>query len=213
MKKLIFLSVALFAITACQKDPDMGELSGEYAVFTSYDASKFPTTQTKVYVPTVIKVLNSNGTEPTNWDSATSAAAASIINNFKAGLAADGYATNGVQGTDLELSLVYTLNVSYFYDYAPYYWWWDWDGGWWPYWYYPYPYAYVYEYTTASFVAELTLPNPTSASLKSSSTLPVLWNVFIGGYDYGSQETNGQYIARRVGQAFAQSPYLKPAAQ
>lgn len=210
MKKLIFFSVALLAITACQKDPDMGKLENDYSVYTTYDPTKFTPAKayhTKVFVPTAITVLNQSGTEPTSWSTGN---AQSIITAFRTGLTSYGYDVNGVEGTDLELKLTYVRNVTYYYDYYPDYWWWDyWDGGYWPYWYYPYPYAYVYEFSMASLSAELVTPG--ASGLSQGSTLPVQWNVFIGGYDYGSQETNGGYIAARVPQAFTQSPYLKTA--
>lgn len=209
MKKLIYLLIASLAVVSCQKDPDLDELSNEYVVYTSYDASQFATPYaagTKVFVADSITVLNADGTV-TGWYP-LDPMANSIIAAYKKGLTDYGYAIAETKaGADLQLTMAYVQNITLYYDYYPDYWWWDWwDYPYWPSWYYPYPYDYfVYAYSSISMTAELLPAN----ALPTSNTLPIKWNSFLGGYDFGSRDANGQYILDRIPQAFSQSPYLQ----
>ena len=38
MKKLLFLACAALAVTACEKDPDMGNLDANLAVYTDHES-------------------------------------------------------------------------------------------------------------------------------------------------------------------------------
>ncbi len=203
MKKFLYLFIAVFAVTSCQKDPDMGDLSDDYVVFTTNDPDYFTATTTPsnptVFIPAAIREVQADGT-PVNWDDAN---AQSIINVFRTNLAAMNYDVTApdAASADLVLNLTYAKDVTIYVDY-PTYWWWD---GYWPYWYYPYPYPYVYGYAVASIVGELIQPGV----VESDTTNPVVWNAFVGGYDYGNKAVDTPYFVKGAQQAFNQSPYLE----
>ena len=57
MKKLIPILLAVFALSSCEKDPDMGKLDNNYLVYTNYDKKadfKVPT----FYLADQILVIN-----------------------------------------------------------------------------------------------------------------------------------------------------------
>ena len=39
MKKLVYILLAVFALTSCREEPDLSELSSDFLVFTNYDKS------------------------------------------------------------------------------------------------------------------------------------------------------------------------------
>lgn len=53
MKKLIYVLIAVFALTSCREDPDLGDLSSDFLVFTNYDGKADFNRFTRYYMPTV----------------------------------------------------------------------------------------------------------------------------------------------------------------
>lgn len=200
MKKLLFLLIVPFAITACQQDPDLDELSDDYVVFTTYDPSFSFSTPTNVYVPSAITLLdNVDGTTDV-WNDAD---AQRILSEFSTKLTSAGYTVvNTELGADLYLEVSFLENVTYFVDYP--YWWWDpyWWDGYWPDWYYPYP--VVYGYAVGSLIGELVDP-----SLVTGDELPSVWYTYIAGDESNSTDYDTDRIVDGIDQAFKQSTYLK----
>lgn len=59
MKKLIPILLAVFALTSCEKDPDLGKLEDNYLVYTNHDEKanfKVPT----FFLAPQILVINDN---------------------------------------------------------------------------------------------------------------------------------------------------------
>lgn len=206
MKKLLYLLIAVSIATACQKDPDLGELSTDYMVYTTYKADYDFSGPKTVYVPESILLPGTTKGESQEWDDQYSD---DILNEFVSQLQGVGYTVTRTldleDPADLNLEVTYLEDTQIFVDYP--YWWWDpfyWDGGYWPYWYYPYP--VVYGYTIGSLIGELVLSN--SDALESSGELPTVWYTYITGEEYGSKATSTPYIVKGVDKAFAQSPEL-----
>ena len=51
MKKLIYVLIAVFALTSCREDPDLGDLSSDFLVFTNYDGKADFNRFTRYYMP------------------------------------------------------------------------------------------------------------------------------------------------------------------
>lgn len=206
MKKLLYLLAAAAIMTACQKDPDFGELSTDYMVYTTYDASYTFTGSKTVYVPQAILVPSTTAGQSAEWNDQYSE---QILSKFVSHFQSAGYTVvrtlSDPDVTTLHLNVTYLENTQVFVDYP--YWWWDpywWDGGYWPGWYYPYP--VVYGYTIGSLIGELVVPNATA--LQASQTLPTVWYTYIAGEQYGSKAQSTPYIVTGVDKAFAQSPEI-----
>ena len=211
MKKILLLALAAAVVTACEKDPDLGKLSGDYLVHTSFDPNAFPKAAgTRVFVPGFVNELQRDGTMA-EWSTGD---APDILDMFAAGLAEMGYDVvrpddADQDDIDLNLSLSYVRDVTYYFTWFPNYWWWHyWDMGFWPQWYFPYPRWQVFRFAVASLTAELIVaddPGPGG----DPDDFPVRWNVFIGGHDFGSKAGNTPSIQKGIPQAFAQSQYLQ----
>ncbi len=200
MKKLVLLPIALLAIVACQKDPDMSELSDEYMVATVYDNTYNFNSPTTVYVPaTTIDLLDNPDGQIDEWNDANSR---KILDTVAYQLTQAGYTVvRGDVPHDMEMNVSFVENTTYFVDYP--YWWWDPYYYWWDGWYYPYP--VVYGYTTGALILEFVVPN-----LQQNTTdIPSKWYAYITGAESGSENTDTQYMIRGVGTAFTQSPYFK----
>lgn len=202
MKKIIYLLIAVFAVTACQKEPDFDELSEEYLVFTSYDNGYSFSTPTTIFVPNSIVLLGTSQGESPEWSDAN---AQKILTEFVTNFTTAGYTVtrNATAAADLKLNVSFIEDVTYFitYDY-PYWWWWDY---YWPGWYYPYP--LVYGYAVGSLISELVVPGVEANP--SGQKLPTEWYSYISGEEYGNKDMVTPYIVRGVDNAFKQSPYLK----
>ena len=59
MKRFIYLFIAAFAITPCQKDPDMDDLDNDFLVYTSYDAKADFASFTNYVLPDSILLIGS----------------------------------------------------------------------------------------------------------------------------------------------------------
>ncbi len=215
MKKLIYAGTlaifALFTATSCQLDPDMGELSDEYLVYTNYDPAADFSKYTTVFVPdSILLIQGKQTTTPQYWKDAN---AQQILNTFKSELQGRGYTiTNDKDAATLGVQVSYIQNITYFIDYIDPYWWWDyypyyWDPtywGDWGYWYYPYP--VVYTYATGSLLADMV---DLTATPGPNNKLPILWNTYITGLLSGSADFDTSLAVSAVQQAFTQSPYIQ----
>ena len=52
MKKLIYVLIAVFALTSCREDPDLGDLSSDFLVFTNSTARRISTVSPVIICPT-----------------------------------------------------------------------------------------------------------------------------------------------------------------
>ncbi len=57
MKKSIYILMAVFALVACRRDPDLGELSSDFLVFTNYDTAANFNEFVTYYMPDSIMII------------------------------------------------------------------------------------------------------------------------------------------------------------
>ena len=207
MKKLIYVLIAVFALTSCREDPDLGDLSSDFLVFTNYDGKADFNRFTRYYMPDSVMVIGDTK-DPEYW---TGSKAADILKAYEDNMQACGYVrTDDKSEADVGLQISYVQSVAYFVDYRNPYWWNEYPGYWlpgywgdWGYWYYPYP--VVYSYRVGSLLTEMVdLSTPPSADRK----LTVVWNSFLSGLLSGSDAFNMELTVRAINQSFVQSPYL-----
>ena len=207
MKKLIYVLIAVFALTSCREDPDLGDLSSDFLVFTNYDGkadfNRFP----RYYMPDSVMVIGDTK-DPEYW---TGSKAADILKAYEDNMQACGYVrTDDKSEADVGLQISYVQSVAYFVDYRNPYWWNEYPGYWlpgywgdWGYWYYPYP--VVYSYSVGSLLTEMV---DLSTSPSADRKLTVVWNSFLSGLLSGSDAFNMELTVRAINQSFVQSPYL-----
>ena len=208
MKRFIYLFIAAFAITSCQKDPDMDDLDNDFLVYTSYDAKADIASFTNYVLPDSILLIGS-GNKAEYWKGED---AQEIIDAFVAGMDGRGYTrVTEKDQADLGIQLSYVKQVTYYVGYDSPYWWYYypyyWAPGYWGNWYgWYYPYAVYYGYTSGSMLAEAV---DLKAEQGAGHKLPVVWNAFLGGLLGSSGRYNLDRTLQAVDQAFVQSPYLK----
>ena len=223
MKTKHLLSIALLAAVvgfgSCQKEPSDSSLSDEYLVYTAYDQQADFTAHTTYYLPDSIlligpEAVNTQGNKVAKyWKDANAQA---LIGAVAAALNERGYeritdplerqtADFGVQMSYVEETTLFVgYNNPYWWGYYPYYWGPGYRGSWWGGWYYPF--QTYYSYTTGSLLTEVV---DLTADERSDRKLPVLWNSYISGLLRGGKLIDINEAVEAVGQAFAQSPYLK----
>ena len=207
MKKLIYVLIAVFALTSCREDPDLGDLSSDFLVFTNYDGKADFNRFTRYYMPDSVMVIGDTK-DPEYW---TGSKAADILKAYEDNMQACGYVrTDDKSEADVGLQISYVQSVAYFVDYRNPYWWNEYPGYWlpgywgdWGYWYYPYP--VVYSYSVGSLLTEMV---DLSTSPSADRKLTVVWNSFLSGLLSGSDAFNMELIVRAINQSFVQSPYL-----
>lgn len=69
MKKLIYVLIAVFALTSCREDPDLGDLSSDFLVFTNYDGKADFNRFTRYYMPDSVMVIGDTK-DPEYWTAA-----------------------------------------------------------------------------------------------------------------------------------------------
>lgn len=158
MKKSIYILMAVFALVACRRDPDLGELSSDFLVFTNYDTAANFNEFVTYYMPDSIMIIGDRDI-PEYW---TGINAEAILETYADNMGMCGYLrVSDKEEADLGLQISYIESVSYFVDYysSPY-WWNAYPGYWWPRywgdwsdWYYPYP--VVYSYSVGSLLTEM----------------------------------------------------------
>ena len=207
MKKLIYVLIAVFALTSCREDPDLGDLSSDFLVFTNYDGKADFNRFTRYYMPDSVMVIGATK-DPEYW---TGSKAADILKAYEDNMQACGYVrTDDKSEADVGLQISYVQSVAYFVDYRNPYWWNEYPGYWlpgywgdWGYWYYPYP--VVYSYSVGSLLTEMV---DLSTSPSADRKLTVVWNSFLSGLLSGSDAFNMELTVRAINQSFVQSPYL-----
>ena len=207
MKKLIYVLIAVFALTSCREDPDLGDLSSDFLVFTNYDGKADFNRFTRYYMPDSVMVIGDTK-DPEYW---TGSKAADILKASEDNMQACGYVrTDDKSEADVGLQISYVQSVAYFVDYRNPYWWNEYPGYWlpgywgdWGYWYYPYP--VVYSYSVGSLLTEMV---DLSTSPSADRKLTVVWNSFLSGLLSGSDAFNMELTVRAINQSFVQSPYL-----
>ena len=207
MKKLIYVLIAVFALTSCREDPDLGDLSSDFLVFTNYDGKADFNRFTRYYMPDSVMVIGDTK-DPEYW---TGSKAADILKAYEDNMQACGYVrTDDKSEADVGLQISYVQSVAYFVDYRNPYWWNEYPGYWlpgywgdWGYWYYPYP--VVYSYSVGSLLTEMV---DLSTSPSADRKLTVVWNSFLSGLLSGSDAFNMDLTVRAINQSFVQSPYL-----
>ena len=207
MKKLIYVLIAVFALTSCREDPDLGDLSSDFLVFTNYDGKADFNRFTRYYMPDSVMVIGDTK-DPEYW---TGSKAADILKAYEDNMQACGYVrTDDKSEADVGLQISYVQSVAYFVDYRNPYWWNEYPGYWlpgywgdWGHWYYPYP--VVYSYSVGSLLTEMV---DLSTSPSADRKLTVVWNSFLSGLLSGSDAFNMELTVRAINQSFVQSPYL-----
>ena len=207
MKKLIYVLIAVFALTSCREDPDLGDLSSDFLVFTNYDGKADFNRFTRYYMPDSVMVIGDTK-DPEYW---TGSKAADILKAYEDNMQACGYVrTDDKSEADVGLQISYVQSVAYFVDYRNPYWWNEYPGYWlpgywgdWGYWYYPY--SVVYSYSVGSLLTEMV---DLSTSPSADRKLTVVWNSFLSGLLSGSDAFNMELTVRAINQSFVQSPYL-----
>ena len=207
MKKLIYVLIAVFALTSCREDPDLGDLSSDFLVFTNYDGKADFNRFTRYYMPDSVMVIGDTK-DPEYW---TGSKAADILKAYEDNMQACGYVrTDDKSEADVGLQISYVQSVAYFVDYRNPYWWNEYPGYWLPgYWGdwvgWHYPYSVYYGYTAGSLLMEML---DLQADQESGKKLPIVWDSFIGGLLTSDADLNQQHTIAAVEQAFEQSPYL-----
>ncbi len=208
MKRLIPILLAVFAFTACEKDPDLNKLADEYLVYTSEASdAKFSTAST-FYLADAILVASSSEKEETM----TGVAAEEILNAISTQMVSRGYALSTTkEDADLAISVTYVQSTYYFSDYgypnwiygSGSYWgnYWGWGGG------FYYPYSMTYSLTTNSFIIDMGYQGGTTATT-STSKLPIWWTCYMVAPAYSSS-ISATLAVKGVQQAFSQSTYIK----
>lgn len=205
MKRFIPILFAVFALAACEKEPDTDKLDNEYLVYTNYDKDcDFSNFQT-YYVPDSILYINSNDKKE-YWQSE---AAQVVLSEYIKNMDERFLRVDNIADADLGLQLSYVANTYTFTDFVgdpwwsgyPYYWSPGYWGGYWGGLYYPFP--IVYSYSTGSIIGELV-----DLSVPEGKTLNVVWNSYISGLLYNNGRLNLEKAQNAIDQAFRQSTYL-----
>ncbi len=206
MKRIIPILMAVFALTACEKEPDTDKLDNEYMVYTDYDTSfDFAAPQT-YYVADSILYINS-GEKKEFWKAD---AAEQVRSTFIDNMSLRFTRVYDIADADIGLQLSYVASTYTFAGYGndpwwynyPYYWSPGYWGGFWGGWYYPYP--IVYSYSTGSIIGEIV-----NLNVPDEKKLPVVWNTYISGLLNSAGRLNMNKVEAGINQAFTQSPYLK----
>ena len=210
MKKVIFYSVLALLAIACQKEPYSQDSDGEYLVYTApakdVDFSDYLTFD---IADSVLVIGDGQKSYYSQSDNALALIQAYRTNMEKLGfiyLPSNPDAELGIQVTYAEDTERF---VQYYDD--PY-WWLDYPGYWpagywggWTGWYYPYP--VVYSYTTNALIADIV----DLTAGEENGKLKIIWSCYIGGPASSSINYDVKRMSAAVDQAFAQSPYIKPA--
>lgn len=212
MKKFIPILLSVIALTSCQKEPDMNQLSSELLVYTSYDKDCQYSNYTTFYLPDSILVLDNRAYQP-QYYTTDDPRAKIILDAFNDQMTSRGYkAVEDKSMADMGLQLSYIKNTNTFvYQEFPF-WWYDfnyywpsiyWDpafANWFPY----YPYTVAYSYTVGSLIAELIVLKDAD---HTSSRLPMAWTAYLSGVQTNNQLNTSRALSG-IYQAFEQSPYI-----
>lgn len=203
MKKLLLLACAALVMPSCEKDPDMGELDANLAVYTDYDSDVDFGAYTTYFLPD--SILEAGSHHASYWKDENALA---VIGRVEAQMDGRGYVRiadpekKNEASVGVQLSYIpQTTNVvvgGYFDGWWNCGFWGPWSG-----WYYPYPVSYSYD--TNTLVLEIV---DLKAAESADGKLPVVWYANASGFDFGGRY-NLQLLEDAVDQAFGQSPYIK----
>ena len=204
------LFAAVLIVAACEKTPDTGKLDNSYLVYTDGDENTDFKKLKTFYVPDSVLIITGSATKH-KYLYATPEADI-LIGAFVEGMNNAGYVrTADKDDADLGLQISYVEETYRFRYYDNFPWWygypWYWSYGYWGNWggWY-WPYSITYSYTTGSVLGELvdlTEEDTTSKPLK------VVWTTYVSGLLENNGELNLTAVKQAIGQAFAQSSYLK----
>ncbi|MGX5820358.1 DUF4136 domain-containing protein [Chitinophaga lutea] len=205
MKRNTTLLLALLIyLSACRKEPDLSELSGNFVVQTDAASGTNFSAYKTYYISDTIALVSDNKKDSI----LIGAGAQQVIAAIKQNMSARGYTfVPKIAKPDLGINTVAFKNVTVGVVYPG--WWWGYPGYWDPWywgWYYPYyyPWSVAYAVTTGSLIGELIDLKNVDASQK----LQVIWTFSLNGA-LGSDQTNTTRAVDGVNQAFTQSEYLK----
>ena len=218
MKRAIPILLLAVVFTACQKEPDLNQLSSDLIVYTSYDKSANFNGYLTFAIPDSILLLDDKA-KPTyipGNDPRTSAINSAIISEMNG----RGYVqVENTADADLGIQVSYVKDTNTIVSYAmsnPYWWYgynYYWPGSYWnPYWWgwgpsYSYPISYTY--TVGSLIVEIVALADANVTTKK---IPVIWTAYMAGI-LSSNQININLTVSGIYQAFEQSPYLQSSAQ
>ena len=208
-KNFVLLTVLAAALASCQKSPDLENLDYEYLVYTQRDTTADWSAHTTYYVADSILIIG-NSEDPMYWNDDEAEKLLSMITTT---MDERGYTRSTTkEEADLGIQVSYISSTHFFVNYpvTPYWWWyypgyWDsyyWGG--WGYWGYGFP--IYYSYSENSLLMETVDLNAPTGKDKE---LPVIWNAYINGDVSGHYTFDVNRMARGIGRAFEQSPYIK----
>lgn len=201
--------LSLLGTAACEKEPDLKRMDGDYFVGTGYEPKADFCGAFTFFLPDSILIIGEKN-EP---DYLTDSQAARIVDTYVAGMEERGYVrTPDKAAADLGIQLTYIGNTTHFIEWVgkPA-WWWGYPGFWspaywgnWGYWYYSFPVAY--NCATGKLLMEMVdLRTPEGPQQR----LPVIWNNYIHGWLTRYEKTDTDLLLRGIHQAFQQSGYVK----
>ena len=115
MKKLVYILLAVFALTSCREEPDLSELSSDFLVFTNYDKSTEFSNMKNYYMPDSVLVIG-NEDKAEYW---TGDQAAPYLEAYEENMQSFGYtrvATKAEAALGLQIS--YVQSTQYFVGYS-----------------------------------------------------------------------------------------------
>ena len=207
---LIFSTLALLAV-ACHKEPYPQDADAEYLVYTQPAKDvDFASYMTFDIADSLLVIGQS---EKPQYSQSNNALA--LIQAYRTNMEKAGYIyTPSNPDADLGIQLTYIIKTERYVQYynGDPYWWLDYPGYWpagywgdWTGWYYPYP--VVYSYTTNALIADIV----DLTAGEENGKLKIIWSCYIGGPASSSINYDVKRMSAAVDQAFAQSPYIKPA--
>lgn len=190
---------------SCEKDPDLGEMDGDFTVYTQYDPEADFAGASTYYLPDSILTAG-QGMQAVYWSDENADA---LLAQVERTMDDRGYArSTGKSDADLGIQVTYLENTVNMVGFTGGYWdgWWDpyywgpyWGGGW----YYPFP--VTYQYNTGNIVLEMVDLRTAGAD---GSRLPVVWIASSEGMIAGNARVDMALVQRAIAQSFVQSPYI-----
>ena len=213
MKKVIPILIMAVSFIACQKEPDLNELSSDLIVYTNYDKNRDFGKYTTYALPDSILLLDDKS-KPTYY-AADDPRTVAIVQAINSEMKTRGYIrTNNSSDADLGIQVSYVKDTNTIISYAannPYWWYgydYYWPGSYWnPYWWgwgpsYAYPISYTY--TIGSLIIEFVALEDANVTTKK---IPVIWTAYMAGI-LSSNQMNINRTVSGIYQAFEQSPYI-----
>ena len=215
-KRLLPLFLLAVVFSACQKMPDIEQLSSDLMVYTHYDNMCDFSQYKTFYIPEGLVKLDSKQPEPTYYTK-DDPRARQVLEAVVSEMKARGYVqVSNPDDADLGVVMAYVKNTNEYIGYVdPYWWWYDY---YWPidYWdpYYPgwipyYPYPVSYSYTVNNLVTEIIALKDIDNGKKQ---IPFVWTSILSGIETSNQLNISKAVSG-IYQAFEQSPYINRNAQ